>query len=68
VVPAATVQRLACDASIRRVLLGPDSAVIDVGRGSGCRRVRGVPRSGSATRAASGPAATGPRPGPMPTS
>jgi hypothetical protein len=31
-VPAATVQRLACDASIRRVLLGPDSAVIDVGR------------------------------------
>ncbi len=32
VVPAATVQRLACDASIRRVLLGADSAVIDVGR------------------------------------
>jgi hypothetical protein len=32
VVPAATVQRLSCDASIRRVLLGPDSAVIDVGR------------------------------------
>jgi hypothetical protein len=32
VVPAATVQRLACDASIRRVLLGPDSAVIEVGR------------------------------------
>jgi hypothetical protein len=32
VVPAATVQRLACDASIRRILLGPDSAVIDVGR------------------------------------
>jgi hypothetical protein len=31
-VPAATAQRLACDASIRRVLLGPDSAVIDVGR------------------------------------
>ena len=31
-VPAATVQRLACDASVRRVLLGPDSAVIDVGR------------------------------------
>jgi Domain of unknown function (DUF222) len=31
-VPAATVQRLACDASIRRVLLGPDSVVIDVGR------------------------------------
>jgi Domain of unknown function (DUF222) len=31
-VPAATVQRLACDASIRRVLLGPDSAVVDVGR------------------------------------
>ena len=32
VVPAATVQRLACDASIRRVLLGPHFAVIDVGR------------------------------------
>ena len=32
VVPAATVQRLACDASVRRVLLGPGSAVIDVGR------------------------------------
>ncbi len=31
-VPAATVQRLACDASIRRVLLGPGSAVLDVGR------------------------------------
>ncbi len=31
-IPAATVQRLACDASVRRVLLGPDSAVIDVGR------------------------------------
>jgi len=31
-VPAATVQRLACDARIRRVLLGPSSAVIDVGR------------------------------------
>jgi hypothetical protein len=31
-VPAAVVQRLACDATIRRVLLGPASAVIDVGR------------------------------------
>jgi len=31
-VPAATVQRLACDARVRRVLLGPSSAVIDVGR------------------------------------
>ncbi len=31
-VPAATVQRLACDARIRRILLGPTSAVIDVGR------------------------------------
>ena len=27
-----TVQRLACDASVTRVLLGPDSAVVDVGR------------------------------------
>jgi hypothetical protein len=32
VVPAATVQRLACDARVRRVLLGPSSTVIDVGR------------------------------------
>ncbi len=32
VVPAATVQRLACDAGIRRVLLGPDSVPMDVGR------------------------------------
>jgi hypothetical protein len=32
VIPAATVQRLACDASIRRIVLGPDSAVVDVGR------------------------------------
>jgi Domain of unknown function (DUF222) len=31
-VPAATVQRLACAAGIRRVLLGPDAAVIEVGR------------------------------------
>jgi hypothetical protein len=39
-VPAATVQRLACDASIRRVLLGPASAVIEVGR---ARRVPSAP-------------------------
>jgi Domain of unknown function (DUF222)/HNH endonuclease len=31
-VPAATVQRLACDARIRRILLGPKSAVLNVGR------------------------------------
>lgn len=31
-VATATVQRLACDAGIRRILLGPDSAVVDVGR------------------------------------
>ena len=31
-VPAATVQRLACDAGVRRVVFGPESAVIDVGR------------------------------------
>jgi Domain of unknown function (DUF222) len=31
-VPAATAQRLACDASIRRVLLDSNSEVIDVGR------------------------------------
>src|SRR6202049_1805415 len=32
VVPAATVQRLACDAGTRRVLLGPEAAVLEVGR------------------------------------
>ncbi len=31
-VAAATVQRLACDASIARVVMGPDSVVTDVGR------------------------------------
>jgi hypothetical protein len=30
--PAATVGRLLCDAAIGRVLLGPDSAVLDLGR------------------------------------
>lgn len=30
-IAAATVQRLACDASVSRVLLGPDSAILDVG-------------------------------------
>src|SRR5207253_2462875 len=30
--PARTVQRIACDSSVVRILLGPDSAVIDVGR------------------------------------
>src|SRR5437016_4010003 len=31
-IAGATVQRLACDAGATRVLLGPDSAVVDVGR------------------------------------
>jgi hypothetical protein len=31
-IATATVQRLACDASVTRVLLGADSAVVDVGR------------------------------------
>jgi hypothetical protein len=31
-VTATTVRRLACDAGIRRILLGPKSAVIEVGR------------------------------------
>src|SRR5947209_5439254 len=31
-IAGATVQRLACDAGVTRVLLGPDSAVVDVGR------------------------------------
>jgi hypothetical protein len=43
-VTAATVQRLACDARIRRVLLGPKSAITDVGRA--------LRLPGTATRAA----------------
>ena len=35
-----TVQRLACDASVTRVLLGPDAAVVDVGR---ARRLPSAP-------------------------
>jgi hypothetical protein len=31
-IAAASVQRMACDASITRVILGPDSAIVDVGR------------------------------------
>jgi hypothetical protein len=31
-ISSATVQRLACSASVRRILLGPDSLVVDVGR------------------------------------
>jgi hypothetical protein len=31
-IAGATVQRVACDASISRVVLGPDAAVLDVGR------------------------------------
>jgi len=31
-IPAATVQRLACDAAVTRVVFGPASAVLDVGR------------------------------------
>jgi len=31
-IAGATVQRLACDAGVTRILLGPDSAVVDVGR------------------------------------
>jgi hypothetical protein len=31
-ISAATVQRLACSANVRRILLGPDSLVVDVGR------------------------------------
>jgi hypothetical protein len=49
-VPAATVQRLACDARVRRILLGPSAAVIDVGR---ALRVPG-PAARAALRARSG--------------
>jgi len=47
-IPAATVQRLACDASIVRVLLGPDSAILDVGRAR--RLPSGATRRALATR------------------
>ncbi len=49
-VPAATVQRLACDARVRRILLGPKSAVTDVGR---ARRVPG-PAARAALRVRAG--------------
>ena len=39
-IAAPTVQRLACDASVTRVLLGADSAVVDVGR---ARRLPSAP-------------------------
>jgi hypothetical protein len=39
-IAAATVQRLACDASIARVVMGPDSVVTDVGR---ARRLPSAP-------------------------
>ena len=49
-VPAATVQRLACAARVRRILLGPKSAVTDVGR---ARRVPG-PAARAALRVRAG--------------
>jgi hypothetical protein len=39
-IAGATVQRLACDASVTRVVMGPDSVVLDVGR---TRRLPSVP-------------------------
>jgi hypothetical protein len=47
-IAAATVQRLACDAGVTRVLLGADSAVIDVGRA--LRVPSGATRKALATR------------------
>jgi hypothetical protein len=41
-ISAVTVQRLACDASIARVVFGPDSVVVDVGRAA--RVVSGATR------------------------
>ena len=49
-VPAATVQRLACAARVRRILLGPKSAVTDVGR---ARRIPG-PAARAALRVRAG--------------
>ena len=49
-VPAATVQRLACAARVRRILLGPTSAVTDVGR---ARRLPG-PAARAALRVRAG--------------
>jgi uncharacterized protein DUF222/HNH endonuclease len=39
-IAGATVQRLACDASVTRVVMGPDSVVLDVGR---TRRLPSIP-------------------------
>jgi hypothetical protein len=47
-IAAATVQRLACDSGVTRVLLGTDSAVIDVGRA--LRVPSGATRKALATR------------------
>jgi hypothetical protein len=62
-ISARTVERLACDASITRIVLGSDSMVIDVGRAK--RTISGAARkvSTSATAAAHGPAANGRRAG-----
>jgi hypothetical protein len=41
-IPSTTVQRLACDGNIARVVFGPDSVVVDVGRAA--RVVSGATR------------------------
>ena len=41
-VPAATVQRLACDARVRRVLLGPSSAVLAITAAGEARDLAGI--------------------------
>jgi len=42
-ISAKTVQRIACDCTITRVLLGSDSVVVDVGRGKANRLAFGAP-------------------------
>jgi hypothetical protein len=61
------VQRIACDATIARVLFGPDGHLLDLGRSTRVVTPRNGARCCSATAAASSPATTAPPPTARPT-
>jgi len=63
-IPSATVQRLACDASVSRVLLGTTRCCSMSVVPDGCPAHRPAVRLRYATASASGPAATAAHPGP----